>query len=170
MDTRARNLTGQPGEAEMNDRKWAVLGSCKSWDWSTSPDFYSALDAEFCFDHDPCKIGGTLGLLENWGRRNYVNPPYGRGLKDWFSKALLERAKGNLSVFNVPARTDTSWFHDYVLPNADEIRFVRGRLKFGAAAHGAPFPSIIVVFRPAAKTDSPVTTSPQPESTPAQSK
>jgi hypothetical protein len=50
-------------------------------------------------------------------------------------------------VFLVPARTDTRWFHDVVLPNAREIRFLRGRLKFGDAENSAPFPSMIVVFK-----------------------
>jgi hypothetical protein len=131
--------------------------SQKTWEWPTSPDVYAALDAEFHFDHDPCPIGGTLGLLEPWGKMNYVNPPYGRGLIDWFNKALLEKQSGNSSVFNVPARTDTKWFHDFVLPHADEIRFVRGRLKFGHAKHGAPFPSIIVVFRAGVSRSAPMT-------------
>ena len=142
----------------MQTSKWTVLGSNKSWEWSTNKNVYDALDREFHFDNDPCKLGGTLGLLENWGKSNYVNPPYGRGLKDWISKAILESRKGNLSVFNVPARTDTGWFHDLVLPFASEIRFVRGRLKFGDATNSAPFPSVIIVFKP----------SHQPEETPAQ--
>ncbi|MFA5389645.1 MAG: DNA N-6-adenine-methyltransferase [Candidatus Omnitrophota bacterium] len=133
----------------MKTTKWAALGSKKSWEWDTPEEAYRDLDKEFHFDNDPCKRGGTLGLLEPWGKMNYLNPPYGRGLKDWFSRALIERQKGNGSVFNVPARTDTAWFHDYVLPFADEIRFVRGRLTFGKAKHSAPFPSVIIIFRPA---------------------
>jgi site-specific DNA-methyltransferase (adenine-specific) len=72
----------------------------------------------------------------------FVNPPYGPGIRKW-----LERAgEADLAVFLLPARVDTRWFHDLVLPHAREIRFIRGRLKFVGAKHPAPFPSMIVVF------------------------
>ena len=48
----------------------------------------------------------------------------------------------------LPARTDTLWFHRFALPHAAELRFFRGRLRFGEAQHSAPFPSVLVVFRP----------------------
>ena len=47
----------------------------------------------------------------------------------------------------IPARTDTKAFHEYIYRKA-EIRFVKGRLKFGNAQNSAPFPSMVVVFRP----------------------
>ena len=132
----------------MRTKRLAVMGSSKSWEWKTSAEAYEALNQEFKFDHDPSPTGGRLGLLEAWGKMNYVNPPYGRGMEAWLTRAVMEREKGNGSVFNIPARTDTRWFHEIVIPFADEVRFVRGRQRFGGAKHSAPFLSIIVIFRP----------------------
>lgn len=56
--------------------------------------------------------------------------------------------EGITTVMLLPARTDTQWFHDYILNPKREIRFIRGRLKFGGAKNSAPFPSMVVVFRP----------------------
>lgn len=77
----------------------------------------------------------------------FCNPPYGRDLKAWVEKSYHEGRKENtLVVLLIPARTDTSYFHDFIL-NRSEIRFIRGRLKFGESKNGAPFPSMIVIFR-----------------------
>lgn len=77
----------------------------------------------------------------------FCNPPYGRQIGEWVKKAYEESRKPNtLVVMLIPARTDTKWFHDYILGKA-EIRFIRGRLKFGGADNAAPFPSMVVVFR-----------------------
>jgi len=46
----------------------------------------------------------------------------------------------------LPVRTDTGWFHDYIL-NRAEIRFIRGRLNFNDGKGKAPFPSMIIIFR-----------------------
>jgi hypothetical protein len=132
----------------MRYSKWTPLFSGKSWEWSTPKEVYSELDGEFHFTHDPCKLGGTLGLLEPWGTSNFVNPPYGPGLSDWFSKAILEQAAGKTSVLLVPSRTDTRWFHDYAIKYATEIRFIRGRLRFGNSTNTAPFPSMLAIFLP----------------------
>jgi hypothetical protein len=115
--------------------------------WATPKETYAALDAEFHFDLDPCPLDGNsdglLPLLTIWGgHRVFCNPPYGPGLGDWLKRGL----EADLAVFLVPARTDTKWFHEIVLPKAKEIRFIKGRLKFGDAVKGAPFPSMIVVF------------------------
>lgn len=118
-------------------------------EWPTPRALYEQLDAEFHFDFDPCPLGGeqdgTASLFCSWrGRRVFCNPPYGPGLR-----AFLERAhEAELAVFLIPARTDTRWFHEICLPQASEIRFVKGRLKFGDATNSAPFPSMIVIFRP----------------------
>ena len=48
-------------------------------------------------------------------------------------------------VMLLPARTDTKWFHDFIMDKA-EIRFIRGRLKFGNSTNSAPFPSMIVIY------------------------
>lgn len=113
--------------------------------WSTPLDVYRALDAEFCFDFDPCPLDGTQdGLVTQWeGRRVFCNPPYGTGLVKWLERGL----EATVAVFLLPARTDTRWFHEIVLPKAKELRFIKGRLKFGDATSDAPFQSMIVVFR-----------------------
>jgi site-specific DNA-methyltransferase (adenine-specific) len=105
------------------------------------------LDAEFHFDYDPCPLDGTgdglLPLFSEWkGKRVFCNPPYGSGLGEWLKRGL----EADVAIFLVPARTDTKWFHDIAMPNAREIRFLRGRLKFGNATTGAPFPSMLIVF------------------------
>lgn len=115
--------------------------------WSTPIELRAALDSEFGFDFDPCPLDGTENglatLFVSWsGRRVFCNPPYGPGIKEWLERGL----EANLAVFLIPARTDTSWFHEIVLPKATEVRFIRGRLKFGNAVNSAPFPSMIVVF------------------------
>lgn len=75
----------------------------------------------------------------------WCNPPYGREIGKWVQKAYETARTGETVVMLLPARTDTKWFHDYINGKA-EIRFVRGRLKFGNAKHNAPFPSMIVIF------------------------
>jgi hypothetical protein len=80
------------------------------------------------------------------GGANYVNPPYGRGIGAWIEKGYAEYLKGKTVVFLIPSRTDTRWWHDYCM-KADEIRFIKGRLKFDDQENSAPFPSAIVVFR-----------------------
>lgn len=89
------------------------------------------------------------GLKQNWvGQIVWVNPPYSRGLQyDFIRKAFEESKKGTTVVMLLPARTDTKVFHEVIYPNA-EIRFIKGRLKFGGAKYNAPFPSMIVIFRP----------------------
>ena len=115
--------------------------------WATPRDTYEALDKEFHFDFDPCPLDGeqdgTASLFVAWqGKRVFCNPPYGPDLRKF-----LERAhEAELAVFLIPARTDTRWFHEIVLPHAKEIRFLKGRLKFGDSVKSAPFPSMVVVF------------------------
>ena len=75
-----------------------------------------------------------------------MNPPYGRGIGAWLEKAFRSAAMGATVVCLLPARTDTAWFQDYAMKG--EVRFIRGRLKFGGHANSAPFPSAVVVFRP----------------------
>lgn len=83
----------------------------------------------------------------------FCNPPYGRQIYDWVRKGYEESRKpGTLVVMLIPARTDTSYFHDYIFHGkADEVRFLRERLKFtdedGNAKDAAPFPSAVIVWR-----------------------
>jgi site-specific DNA-methyltransferase (adenine-specific) len=116
------------------------------------------LDAEFRFTLDPCSSDTNArcvrhftrredGLAQDWTRDVvFMNPPYGREIGQWMRKAHESARAGAIVVCLVPARTDTAWWHTYAVHG--EIRFLRGRLKFGDAAQGAPFPSAIVVFRP----------------------
>lgn len=122
----------------------APLWSSASVHWATPADTYAALDAEFRFTLDPCPLGGGAdGLALNWaGQRVYCNPPYGRGVGARLAKAR----EAELAVYLLPARTDTRWWHEHAM-RADEIRFLRGRLKFGGAKTGAPFPSVVLVYR-----------------------
>lgn len=130
-----------PNEIEMMNK---VHFSSLSVHWATPQGIYDELNSEFNFDHDPCPLGGTGGLDAPWGKRNYINPPYGRGVYAWVKKA----SESPLSVMLLPARTDTKWMHEIVLPLATEIRFIKGRLKFGNSTNSAPFPSMVVVFAP----------------------
>jgi len=106
--------------------------------YATPPEFYNELNKEFHFDFDPCPYNEnpitpeTDGLLKEWGRSNFVNPPYSLKLKEAFIlKAIEEQKKGKQSVFLIPVSTSSKLFHEHIKPNAKEIRFVKGRIKFG---------------------------------------
>lgn len=128
-------------------------------EWPTPKAVYDRLNEEFGFTFDPCpltsdvdrlalsyaiELDGCSSLFVPWrGKRVFCNPPYGPEIRKW-----LERAdEADLAVYLVPARTDTRWFHEIVLPKCREIRFIKGRLKFGDAKNSAPFPSMIVIFK-----------------------
>lgn len=120
-----------------------VLFSSASVHWATPKVLYDALNQEFSFTLDPCPLGGTDGLARDWrGARVYCNPPYGPGIARWLEKA----SEAELAVFLLPSRTDTKWWHEYAM-KANEIRFLKGRLKFGESKTGAPFPSVILIYR-----------------------
>ena len=108
----------------------------KSDQWATPQDFYQKLDQEFKFDFDPCPIDydgspENDGLLIEWGKSNFVNPPYSRMLKEAFvHKALDVSRNGALCVLLLPVSTSTKLFHETIQPNAKEIRFLKGRIKF----------------------------------------
>lgn len=136
-----------------------ALLSSNSNEWATPQKFYDKLNAEFEFTLDPCSthenhkclLYYTMeedGLKQDWGGHNvFCNPPYGRELPKWVRKAYEESRKPDtLVVMLIPARTDTSYFHDYIYGKA-EIRFIRGRLHFNESKTGAPFPSMIVVYK-----------------------
>lgn len=127
--------------------------------WATPQDFFDKLNDEFHFTLDPCatiesakcKRFYTMaedGLKQDWkGETVFCNPPYGRAIYDWVKKCYTESRKPETVVVAlIPARTDTRYFHEFVYHKAKEIRFVKGRLKFGNAKNSAPFPSMVVVF------------------------
>lgn len=116
-------------------------------DWKTPMKFYEELNKEFSFDFDPCPTNPTFdGLAIDWGKVNFMNPPYGREIGKWLKKAHEESLKGKEVVCLIPSRTDTIWWHDYCM-KAKEIRFIKGRLKFDEHKNNAPFPSAIVIFK-----------------------
>ena len=129
--------------------------SKKSNLWGTPVDLYESLDKEFKFDYDPCpfpKPESFDGLLTDWGKCNFVNPPYS-DVGRFARKCREEQKKGNVSVLLIPARTSTGYFHDWILPFA-EIRFIRGRLKFVGLSeenrdvkNPAGFASLVCVYR-----------------------
>lgn len=129
--------------------------------WKTPDYLYEKLNDEFNFDFDPCPLcfeeitPENDGLLKDWGDRNFVNPPYSLKLKVAFiKKAIEESKKGKLCVCLIPVSTSTKLFHDDILPNKKEIRFLRGRVKFegintkGEAVKGkcGMHDSMIVIF------------------------
>ena len=135
-----------------------TLFSQASDEWATPQDVYDKLDAEFHFTLDPCATDrnhkcalyytqAENGLLQDWGGQSvFCNPPYS-DIAAWVEKAYREAMHDNtVVVLLIPSRTDTKYFHDFIY-HRSEIRFIRGRLKFGEAVHNAPFPSMVVVFR-----------------------
>jgi len=132
----------------------SVHYSSKSNEWETPQDLYDELNNEFHFTLDPCCTKESSkcekyytidddGLTKDWsGEVVFMNPPYGREIKHWIKKASESKV---VVVALIPARTDTSYWHDYILKRS-EVRFLRGRIKFGNAKHGAPFPSAVVIF------------------------
>lgn len=134
------------------------LFSSKETVYETPLNLFSLLNKEFSFDIDVCAIPSNAkcqnfyspdndGLKQNWEGNCWMNPPYGRQIKQWMEKAYMTAKKNNGTVVClVPARTDTKWWHDLAM-KATEIRFIQGRLKFGECNNSAPFPSCIVVFK-----------------------
>jgi phage N-6-adenine-methyltransferase len=132
--------------------------SSETPEWSTPQELFDKLNDEFAFTLDPCATDENHkcekwftvqqdGLSQPWVPENvFMNPPYGRVIGAWMKKAYDESLLGALVVCLVPARTDTAWWHDYAM--LGEIRFIRGRLKFGRSANSAPFPSALVIFKP----------------------
>lgn len=156
--------------AVSNHRSWTeirdkLLGSRNGMDlhyssatdeWETPQDLFDELDAEFGFHRDVCateanaKCAAFLspeidGLAQPWIGVCWMNPPYGDAIRYWVEKAWTEAERGATVVCLLPARVDTGWWWDYC--RRGEIRFLRGRLKFGGGDMSAPFPSAVVVFR-----------------------
>ena len=135
-----------------------TLFSSDSAEWAAPQDFYDKLNAEFHFTLDPCATPENAkcekyytkeqdGLAQDWtGETVFCNPPYGRKIGLWIEKCYKHSLGGWTAVMLIPSRTDTQWFHDYVYGKA-EIRFVKGRLKFGDGKQSAPFPSLVAIYR-----------------------
>lgn len=145
-------LAGQP----LNALLGSVHFSSKTDLHATPQAFYDALDAEFGFELDVCALADNAkcekyytpeqdGLKQNWEGVCWMNPPYGREIGKWMEKAYNASLGGATVVCLIPSRTDTRWWHKHAM--LGEIRFIKGRLKFGDAKNSAPFPSAVVVFR-----------------------
>ena len=128
--------------------------------WSTPQDFFDKLNDEFHFTLDVCADENNHkcehyytkeidGLSRPWIGTIWCNPPYGRKIGEWVRRAYISSQIGSATVVMLlPARTDTRWFHDYIYNKSNtEIRFIKGRLKFGGCKNSAPFPSMVVIFR-----------------------
>lgn len=153
---------------------WTTTAASSATDqWATPKSYFNSL-TEFNFTLDVCALSSSAkaptwygpdhtdptkldGLVQDWatdaaGGVVWMNPPYGRTIGDWMHKAVAESDKGATVVCLVPSRTDTAWFQDTALARQAmgraEIRFIRGRLKFGNSKNPAPFPNCLVVFRP----------------------
>lgn len=132
--------------------------SSKDMTWSTPQSFFDELNKEFNFTLDPCCSVETAkckkfftpvenGLIQDWSKDIvFMNPPYGREIKQWVEKAYKEYLNGSTVIGLLPSRTDTKWLHENIY-NKAEIRFIKGRLKFGNAVNSAPFPSMIVIWK-----------------------
>jgi phage N-6-adenine-methyltransferase len=125
--------------------------------WSTPQEYFDSVSKEFQFTLDVCALPENTkcqkffspeddGLLQQWEGVCWMNPPYGRVIGKWVQKAYKSAKAGAVVVGLLPARTDTKWFHDYIYGKA-EIRFIRGRLKFGGCANSAPFPNMLVIWK-----------------------
>ncbi len=144
--------------------------SSKTDEWATPEDVFAALDQEFNLNLDVCanelnakkseyftKPFGRIfdaktlkplkpedGLAQSWkGKRCWMNPPYSE-ISKWVEKAATGGAHTVVAL--LPARTDTRWFHQFIHGKA-EVRFIKGRLKFGGSKNSAPFPSMVVIFK-----------------------
>ena len=143
----------------MNSNVQKVMFSSKTGDWATPQDFFDKLNWRYGpFDLDPCASTHNAkcanffteaedGLSKDWtGHTVFVNPPYGRGIDKWIAKGYnTAKDENSKVVMLIPARTDTRYWHDYVM-KASEVHFGKGRLKFGDSENSAPFPSAVIVF------------------------
>lgn len=151
---------GKPTAARVKravERRMDVHYSSQTDEWETPQALFDQLDAEFRFELDVCALDTSAkcadyftpeqdGLAQPWIGACWMNPPYGDAIADWMTKASAEAAKGATVVCLVPARVDTGWWWDNC--RQGEIRFLRGRLRFGSSGAGAPFPSAVVVLGP----------------------
>ena len=135
-----------------------LMFSSKTDLWETPQDLFDKLNNEFHFTLDVCATPENAkcdsfytkeqdGLSHPWKGVVWCNPPYGKQIGSWVRRGFFASQSGNTVVMLLPARTDTRWFHEYIYGKA-EIRFIRGRLKFGGSKNSAPFPSMVIVFMP----------------------
>ena len=126
--------------------------------WETPQWLFDYWASRFAFDIDVCATKDTAkcrdyftpandALSQDWSKFGtcWMNPPYGLAIAKWCQKAADEADRGAVVVGLLPARTDTSWWHEQVT-RASEVYFLRGRVKFVGAKYTAPFPNAVVVW------------------------
>lgn len=146
------------GDATLRETSFnSVHFSSEKDTWATPQAFFDKQNAihnftlDVCAQHDSAKCATYYtaeddAFTKPWGGIVWMNPPYGRGIGKWMQRAYEASLNGAKVVCLVPSRTDTAWWWDFALKG--EIEFIKGRLKFGDAKSGAPFPSALVVFNP----------------------
>jgi len=134
--------------------------SSYSSSWDTPKDFFDEVSKynSWEFDLDPCSSTNNLkirniltkeqdGLETPWkGKLAWVNPPFDQNRK-WLEKAVSSSVD---SVFLLPVRTDTAWFHEIVLKKAYKIIFIKSRIAFlkdGKKMANTPFALMLVEFK-----------------------
>lgn len=144
-------------ERQNPKRRMQVHYTSKTCEWATPDSLFQQVADEFGpFDLDACATAENAkaaryftksdnGLLKDWTGTVWMNPPYGREIGKWVRKAFDAAKAGARVICLLPARTDTAWWHDFVMHGT--VRFIRGRLKFGGAVTSAPFPSALVIFQ-----------------------
>lgn len=142
--------------------KMEVHFSRASDEWATPISLFSELHRVFKFTLDAAASSGNAkcarfftkeddALKQKWGGEIvFLNPPYSM-LREFMAKAYTEsKENGATVVCLIPSRTDTRAWHDFIAKG--EVRFIRGRVSFvkpgDAKPQPAPFPSVLVVFRP----------------------
>lgn len=155
-----KKFTNQLQKKELEKSRLTVgLFSSRTDEWETPQYVFDELNQEFDFQLDVCATSENMkckkyfhkkidGLKQEWSPyRCWMNPPYGKNIVYWIKKAHHESERGALVVCLIPARTDTKWWHEYVM-RSSEVRFISGRLNFGHEKQSAPFPSCVVIFYP----------------------
>ena len=152
-------LDGLPKVEGSKSKLTSGLFTSRTEEWETPSYVFLSLNKEFSFQVDVCATSENAkcsvyfdksvdGLKREWSPfRCWMNPPYGRNISAWMKKAFEESQRGALVVCLIPSRTDTKWWHQWVMRSA-EIRFVSGRISFGNSKQSAPFPSCIVIYYP----------------------
>ena len=118
----------------------------------TPPELYKDLDDLYHFDFDPCPLEKPEwdGLEVEWGKSNFVNPPFS-DIASWLKKAVEELKKGKSTGFLIPVRSHTKYWFKYVYPYAKKIQFLERGLKFEGYKSPFPIPLVFIWFQGEAK-------------------
>ena len=134
-------------------------GSSGKIDWETPKELFDRINTVFNFGLDVCASAGNTkcpkfytreedGLKQPWVGSCWCNPPYGKGIDQWLTKAWCSAQEGATVACLIPGNTATQWWHRYVRDKASSITFIQGKIQFVGATQGAPFASALVVFAP----------------------